>query len=85
MPALLFDLNYYNFLPLLRWFSHEDGEIVIWDLIEYKYRMSFNQHKAQITSLRFNKDSNLLASGSADTSIIVWDILSEQSLYQYVQ
>lgn len=35
-----------------------------------------------VSALRFHEGGNLLASGSRDTEIIVWDILQEQGLYR---
>ena len=68
--------------PSLDYGRHKDGEIVIWNLEEGRVRMSLNSHKGAISVLKFDKNSTLLASGSQDTSIILWDIISEQSLYQ---
>lgn len=45
--------------------------------------MSLTGHKSAVSCLRFNKSGALLASGSKDTNIIIWDIVSETGLYKY--
>ncbi len=40
------------------------------------------QHQDKITSLAFNSNSSLLASGAADQSIIIWNVASYQSSRQ---
>ncbi len=44
--------------------------------------MSLKGHKKAISALSFNEDGSLLASGSCDTDIIVWDINGETGLYK---
>jgi len=39
--------------------------------------MTFNSHKAKISSLKFHDNDTLLFSGSFDTNIIGWDIIAE--------
>jgi WD40 repeat protein len=35
-----------------------------------------------VTALRFNKSGTVLASGSKDTDIIIWDVVGEAGLYR---
>ena len=37
---------------------------------------------AQVTALRFSRNGALLASGSKDTDIVVWDVAGEAGLYR---
>lgn len=36
-----------------------------------------------VTALRFSRDGSLLASGSADTSLVVWDVVGEAGLCRF--
>lgn len=36
-----------------------------------------------VTALRFSRDGGLLASGSADTSLVVWDVVGEAGLCRF--
>ncbi|KAJ3111543.1 hypothetical protein HK098_008399, partial [Nowakowskiella sp. JEL0407] len=42
----------------------------------------FSGHKTAVTALSFDNDGLKLASGSKDTDILIWDILSERGLYR---
>jgi U3 small nucleolar RNA-associated protein 12 len=44
--------------------------------------ISFNGHKSAITQLAFDSAGVRLASGSRDTDIIVWDLISEVGLFK---
>lgn len=44
--------------------------------------MSFNGHKTAVTQLAFDPSGVRLASGSKDTDIILWDLLSEVGLFK---
>lgn len=38
--------------------------------------------QSAVTSLRYNASASLLASGSKDTDVIVWDVVGEVGLYR---
>lgn len=42
-----------------------------------------NGHGSAVTALRHNASGALLASGSKDTDVIVWDIAGEVGLYRF--
>jgi U3 small nucleolar RNA-associated protein 12 len=63
-------------------FSYSDGVIRLWDLRERKCSMTYNGHKSGVTALCFNQSGSLLASGSADTHLILWDMISESGLFR---
>ena len=44
--------------------------------------MLLKGHKHAVTALAFNADSTLLASGSQDTNIIIWDVVGESGLFR---
>jgi U3 small nucleolar RNA-associated protein 12 len=41
-----------------------------------------NGHKGAITALRYNEFGSLLASGSKDNDIILWDVVGETGLFR---
>jgi U3 small nucleolar RNA-associated protein 12 len=47
------------------------------------YESKYSLHKSEITCLEFNEKDNQLLSGSKDTQIFLWDIISETILYRY--
>jgi WD40 repeat protein len=43
---------------------------------------SLNGHTRAITALAFSADGSLLASGSQDTEVVVWDVVAEAGLFR---
>src|SRR5204863_8849452 len=39
-----------------------------------KVRREFSGHRAPITAMTFSPDGSILATGSADTTILLWDV-----------
>jgi U3 small nucleolar RNA-associated protein 12 len=63
--------------------GYTSGVIVIYDIKnDYFPSKRFSLHKSAITSLEFNKNMNILASGSNDTNIFIWDIIGESVLFK---
>jgi U3 small nucleolar RNA-associated protein 12 len=63
--------------------GYNSGIVVIYDIKnDYVQSKRFSLHKSAITSLQFNKNVNILASGSKDTQIFLWDIIGETVLYK---
>lgn len=62
--------------------SYDDGSIRLWDSRINTVIISFNGHRNTITQLVFDQSGVRLASGSRDTDIIVWDLISEVGLYK---
>ena len=52
----------------------EDGTIQVLKEKSGRLIMKLNDHNASITSFMLDEDENLLASGSSDRSIIIWEI-----------
>lgn len=62
--------------------GYADGSIRIWDLEKGICETTLNGHKGAVTALRFNKLGSLLASGSKDNDIILWDVVGESGLFR---
>ena len=46
--------------------------------------VTFNGHSSAVSTLAFNASGALLVSGSRDTQVIVWDVISETGLFKCV-
>ena len=58
-----------------------DGEIIIWDTQTGDPVKKLSGHNNAVRSVRFSPtDSNLLASGSADRTVRIWDIEQGQQI-----
>jgi WD40 repeat protein len=44
--------------------------------------VTWSGHKRAITALRFNHNGGMLASGSQDTDIVMWDVVGETGLFR---
>lgn len=62
--------------------GYADGSIRIWDSEKGTCETTLNGHKGAVTVLRYNKLGSLLASGSRDNDIILWDVVGETGLYR---
>lgn len=54
----------------------------LWNLRDRTCSAKLVGHRGAVSALSFNASGNLLASGSRDTDIIVWDVLQENGLYR---
>eukprot|EP01029_Cantina_marsupialis_P009010 TRINITY_DN2111_c0_g2_i1.p1 TRINITY_DN2111_c0_g2~~TRINITY_DN2111_c0_g2_i1.p1 ORF type:complete len:814 (+),score=269.47 TRINITY_DN2111_c0_g2_i1:89-2530(+) len=57
-----------------------DGFINLWEQGQgnrSEFLVGFNGHQNTISSLAFNKSSTLLASGSKDTEIVIWNVVGQ--------
>jgi WD40 repeat protein len=61
------------------------SRVYLWDLsrvvTDYERPLQLLGHKGQIDSLIFSDDSRLLASGSEDNTVRVWEVCSGRCLY----
>ena len=64
--------------------GYQDGSVRLWRLNEDwrsgELVVTFNGHKSAVTQLCFDSQGNRLASGSRDTDVILWDIVSEEGI-----
>ena len=69
--------------------ARADNIIRVWNLATGKLRHAFSGHEDQVTSLAFNFDGNLLASGSADNTVRLWDTSTntstDKSLHEFTE
>lgn len=56
--------------------------IRVWNLHTGKSAHSFSGHKSEVTALSFDKAGQLLVSGSNDTDLIVWDLITDSGLFK---
>ncbi|KAI5428738.1 hypothetical protein KIW84_033654 [Lathyrus oleraceus] len=59
-----------------------DGSIRIWDSDKGTCETTLNGHKGAVTAFRYNKAGSLLASGSKDNDVILWDVVGETGLFR---
>ncbi|WFD29685.1 beta transducin [Malassezia sp. CBS 17886] len=57
--------------------GYADGFVRLWDAATASMLLTFHGHQRAVTTLAFDAAGLLLASGSQDTSVIVWDIVAE--------
>ena len=64
--------------------GYQDGTVRIWRLNakwdQGELVVTFNGHKSAVTQLCFDSQGNRLASGSRDTDVVLWDIVSEEGI-----
>src|SRR5262249_39442508 len=48
--------------------------ISVWELSSGQMRCQFKGHQGMITQLAFSRDGQVLASGGADTTILLWNV-----------
>lgn len=63
--------------------GHADGSVRVWDLAKGICEATLNGHKSAVTALRFDSKGEVLASGSKDCDVIVWDVVGEAGLYRF--
>ena len=52
----------------------DKGKIQLWEMATQRVRRELAGHEGQVRSLAFSPDGQWLASGSADTTVLVWDV-----------
>jgi WD40 repeat protein len=63
--------------------GYADGSVRLWNASTGTVVTTFNGHTKAITSLMFDAAGAMLASGSQDTTIILWDIIGEVGLFRW--
>jgi hypothetical protein len=60
-----------------RLLASADGQIVhLWEVATGKELRTFTGHRGEIRSLAFSQDGRRLASGSNDSTVLVWDLVA---------
>jgi WD40 repeat protein len=54
-----------------------DGTIYLLESASGKLRRQFKGHQRAITALEFSADGKTLASGSQDTTVLLWDLTDQ--------
>lgn len=63
---------------------HPDTKVQLWDLRDpHNSKYVLADHEERVQSLAFSPDNRLLISASWDQTVIAWDLLTRQSLYQF--
>jgi U3 small nucleolar RNA-associated protein 12 len=58
-------------------------QVRLWDIASRSCQVTLTGHSGAVTCLGFSANGALLASGSADTSVIVWDVVGEAGLVRF--
>ena len=62
--------------------GYADGSVRLWTSSSGTVVATFNGHTKAITALAFDQVGARLASGSQDTTVILWDIIGEVGLFR---
>lgn len=54
----------------------------LWDFEKGICEATLNGHKSAVSVVKFNGNGSLLASGSKDCDIILWDVVAEVGLFR---
>lgn len=58
-----------------------DRQVYLWDTVTGRIIRQYQGHHLKINALSFNEDSSVLASGSDDKTVRLWDMRSRESRY----
>jgi WD40 repeat protein len=53
----------------------DENEVQVWEILSARVRLRLSGHRGPVTALAYSPDGRLLASGSEDTTILIWDLL----------
>lgn len=58
-----------------------DRQVYLWDSVSGRILRQFQGHHLKVNCVAFNEDSSVLASGSDDRSVRLWDMRATSSRY----
>ncbi len=53
--------------------THGDGAVLVWDLLERRRAVGFNEHSGAVRAVTFAVEGKRIASAGEDRSVIIWD------------
>ncbi|CAN0181823.1 unnamed protein product, partial [Ectocarpus sp. 12 AP-2014] len=62
--------------------GYSSGLVLLFSLKTGATAVTLHGHRSAVTAARYHASGALLASGSADTDIVVWDAVAESGLYR---
>ena len=62
--------------------GYSTGAVRLWDVLKGTSNVTLSGHRGAVTAMRYNANGGLLATGSKDTNIVVWDVVEEAGLYR---
>lgn len=62
--------------------GYSSGLVLLFSLKTGSTAITLHGHRSAVTAARYHASGTLLASGSADTDIVVWDAVAESGLYR---
>jgi len=55
-----------------------DGTVTVWEIMTSKQRLTLKGHSRPVTAVTFSANGELLATGSDDTTILVWNLIKSK-------
>jgi WD40 repeat protein len=57
--------------------------IKLWNLKDYRVLMIYRGHKGIVYGVEFSKDEKLLASGSGDFTLKLWEVITGNNVHTF--
>ena len=62
--------------------GYSDGHITLWNTETGEEISTYTGHKKSVSCLTFDGEDALLASGSRDTDVVVWDLVKDAGAFK---
>lgn len=63
--------------------GYSDGTIRLWNYNDGNCTLTLSGHKSAVSAMCFAKSGHLMASGSNDTDIVLWDLVAEAGICRF--